>query len=246
MNNSVWNKYELSEIRNVDRLIPSQEILKKSYTDPEELFHENLERVILSVQKFKSVTDKFDIELKPGFSYASMGADIGTLYFYQYLVKSSNYKSILEFGTYIGVSTLFWAEAVGTSGKVKTVEIGEEFCRIAKNNFEKNKAKNIEIINEDAVNAIKKFRKNKETFDCIFIDAAKEVYDELLKLSIQCLKPGGTILIDDVFFQGEVLNKTIVSEKALGVERCLNLIKNLVGQKTILPIGNGLLLFRPF
>lgn len=243
MKNTVWNVEELSKINNVDRLVPCQPILKKLYAGPESQYFEDLERVILSVHDRKTVEEKWDIELKPGFTYAAMGADVGTLYFYQYLVRSSRYKSILEFGTYIGVSALFWSEAVGESGEVVTVEIGDEFYSIAGRNFKRNNATNIRQVKNDALSAINLLKAEGKTFDCIFIDAAKEVYDVLFYESLSILNDNGSILVDDIFFQGEVLNSKVESEKGKGVKRCIELAYKTKGTKAIIPIGNGLLLF---
>ena len=243
--NAVFNDHELSQVANADRLLPNQEILKKLYSEDEADYFNRLEKVILGVQEKKSVEQKFDFDIKPGFTYASMGADLGTLYFYQFLVRSCNFKSVLELGPYIGVSSLFWSEAVGEDGHVTTIELGDEFANIALSNFEKNKAKNIELIKDNALNALDYFAKNGKKFDCVYIDAAKQIYDVLFQKSMACLNAGGIILIDDVLFQGETLNDEIKTNKGLGVERCLELARQINGEKSLLPIGNGLLLIRP-
>ena len=79
----------------------------------------------------------------------------------------------------------------------------------------------------------------------MYIDAAKQIYDVLFQKSMACLNAGGIILIDDVLFQGETLNDEIKTNKGLGVERCLELARQINGEKSLLPIGNGLLLIRP-
>ena len=69
--NAVFNDHELSQVANADRLLPNQEILKKLYSEDEADYFNRLEKVILGVRK-KSVEQKFDFDIKPGFTYASM------------------------------------------------------------------------------------------------------------------------------------------------------------------------------
>ncbi|MBD20956.1 MAG: hypothetical protein CMM37_07945 [Rhodospirillaceae bacterium] len=246
MKNAVWNDDELSKIRNVDRLLPSQPHLQKLFTGNEDNFFASLENVLLCIQNNRSVEQKWDLELKPGVTYASLGADIGTLYFYQLIIAISGAKSVLELGTYIGVSTLFWAEALGPEGKVTTVEIGEEFYNIAERNIQVNDmAQRVEQILDSALLAMDKFIDEKRKFDCIFIDAAKESYDLLFTKALECISPKGLILVDDIFFQGETLNEEASSEKGLGVRKVLLKAESLNCFKSILPIGNGLLLIQP-
>ena len=57
---------------------------------------------------------------------------------------------MLEIGTYIGFSTLAWAEAVGPTGHVTTLEYEPEYATIAKANFDRQGLKNTEIIVGDA------------------------------------------------------------------------------------------------
>lgn len=245
MQNSVWDLEELSRIRNGDRLLPSQPLLSKQFTGDRSRFFEQLENLLLSVQQHKSVEEKWDLTLKPGVTYASLGADIGTLYFYQLLLRLGGIKNVLELGTYIGVSALFLAEAVGKSGKVTTVEFGEEFYNIAKGNFERNGyADRIEQVHGCAVETLQKYAKKKRAFDCIIIDAAKERYADMLEPALVCLSEDGLLLVDDIFFQGDTLNDVPHSPKGAGVRKLVEKAALLKDDyvRVILPIGNGLLL----
>ncbi len=235
--NAVWNDDELSRIRNVDRILPSQSYFSKMYNGGD--FYSDLQRVIFSVIPSEP---EWDIETKPGMTYSVMGSDINTLRFYQFIIRSHGYKKVLELGTYIGVSAMYMADAVGESGFVTTVEKGKEFYDIACRNFNKNNAINIRIANEGALEFVKE---NKGLYDLILIDAAKEIYLELLECSLDILAPNGLILVDDVFFQGDTLNNTATSEKGTGVRKMLDYVATLEGyEKVILPIGNGLLMVR--
>lgn len=234
MKSEVWSDDELSTIQNRDRLLPSQPYFQKMYKGKD--FYKDLEGLLI---KF-SPASKWDIKTKDGMTYAVMGSDINTLHFFQFLIGLNNYKKVLELGTYIGVSAMYMAAA---GAHVTTVEKGEEFSEIAKENIGKNGFENkIALHNEDAI----EFLKGPYTrYDIIFIDCAKESYKEILELSLDRLLPNGLILVDDVFFQGDTLNGEPTSEKGKGVKAMLDYAETLEDwEKVILPLGNGLMMMR--
>jgi len=236
--NAVWDDEEMATIQNKDRLLPSQPYFSKMYNGTD--FYGDLERV-LQVEKPLDL----NIKTKDGMTYAVMGSDLNTLRFIQFLIRSHGYKNALELGTYIGVSAMYMA----VSGvHVITIEKGEEFFGMAKENFVANGFNDgltdrIHPLLGDAKEILEKLDIPK--FDLVFIDCAKESYKELLELSLPQLAPNGMILVDDVFFQGDTLNDNPVSEKGIGVRKMLDYVAGLTDyDKVILPIGNGLLMLR--
>jgi predicted O-methyltransferase YrrM len=241
MKNAVWDENELATLRFIDQIMPSQPHLSKMFNG--DGFSERMAAMLFSVLDDDGEI-KFKVKLKEGMSYAAMGSGINTLHFFQFLIRMGRYKHILELGTYIGVSTMYLAEAAKENdGSVTTVEIGQEFYGIAKDNFIANGFEPyIWYALDDCVNFLKNIE---NTYDFILIDAAKQSYMELLELSIKHLEPNGLIIVDDVFFQGDALNSAPTSEKGLGVKRCVEYAASLEGwERVILPIGNGLMLMR--
>lgn len=237
MKNAVWNAEELSSIRNVDRILPSQPYFQKMYKGDD--FYGDLQRVINIVSPAEL---ELNTQLAPGMTYAAMGSELNTLRFYQFLIHSHKYKRVLELGTYIGVSAMYMAEA---GASVISVEKGREFFEIARENIGKNGyEKTVSLVCADAIRFLKDSYAN-IVYDFILIDCAKESYKELLELSLLRLSPGGMILVDDVFFQGDTLNDVATSEKGAGVRKMLDYAATLEDwEKVILPIGNGLLMMR--
>jgi O-methyltransferase len=232
---------------NTDRLVPAQPALSHMYTGEPSRFYSKLETLLNSVLPTQSIEMTFDIVGKDGLSYYALGSDLTRLRFYQFLIHLTGARSVLELGTFIGVSTLFLAQAVGESGHVTSVESGTEFHALARRNVEANGfAERVTLILGDALAALTCRR----TEDCvdhdmIIIDAAKEHYPKLLAASLCCLKPGGLILIDDVFMNGETLNPNPLTEKGAGVRHMMEAARGLAEfEKIILPIGNGLLMLR--
>lgn len=238
---------EKESIRNVDRLLPSQPVMRKFFQGDDTQFHSSLEALVLSVLPQRSVAAKWDLELKPGVTYASLGSDVGTLNFYQLLVRLAGVRTVLELGTYVGVSALYFAEAVGSAGMVTTVERGEEFHAIAGRNFARNgMAERIRSLLGGAAEVLRQEAARHSLYDLVLIDAGKEEYARMLPDALSCLRPGGLLIVDDVFMNGDALNAAPMSDKGRGVRQLLADVATLAEcfGRVVLPIGNGILLIR--
>ena len=241
----ILNRNELGQIRNLDRILPSQPILSKYFNGGREQFYPQLEALLHSVLPVRTLEEKWDLVGKPDVSYSSLGSDFNTLHFYQLLIRLGRYERVLELGTFIGVSTLFLAEAVGEHGKVTSVELGQEFHDIARTNVERSGyAARVELLQGCALETITRLAKSGTKYDLVLIDAAKQSYGEMLHPALACLNPGGLVLVDDVFMNGDTLNLTPSLDKGEGVRAMLEKVSALKGDvsKVILPVGNGLLL----
>jgi len=236
---------ELSQIRNLDRILPSQPILSKYFNGDQAQFYRRLESLLHSVLPTRTLEEKWDLVGKPGVSYSSLGSDFNTLHFYQLLIRLGRYERVLELGTFIGVSTLFLAEAVGERGKVTSVELQQEFHDIAKINVERSGyAARVELLKGCVVETVTRLAQSGAKYDLVLIDAAKQSYGEMLDPALACLNPGGLVLVDDIFLNGDTLNPAPSLDKGAGVRALLDKVSATKDDlsKVILPIGNGLLL----
>jgi predicted O-methyltransferase YrrM len=172
---------------------------------------------------------KIKSELEP-----SMGKQAGKLL--GLLIRTIKAKKALEFGTCLGYSTLWLAEAVKfTGGHIISIEFNEEFYNITKNNLqEAGLTKYVTLIHGDANKEIDKLR---GPFDIIIQDSHKPLYPVMLERSIKLLRKNGLLIADDVLFKPmgmtpafsvpiDKYNKRIISDKRL--------------YSTILPIGDGI------
>lgn len=238
------DRTDLAVTCNVDRLLPSQPYQSKFYRGED--FFGHLNELMLAMLPVKSIEQKWAIEEKPGVAYASLGSDLSILHFYQMLIRLAGYQRVLELGTFIGVSTLFLAEAVGPGGHVMSIEVGEEFYDLARRNLHRNgMASRVNLLKGCALQILTQMAKRTPQFDLILIDAAKQIYPELLGLALTCVEPSGLILVDDVFMQGDAVNPLPGTEKGRGVRALLMKLERRDDlDKVILPIGDGLLLVR--
>ena len=160
----------------------------------------------------------------------------------QLIIMISNVKNCLEIGTFTGFSSLSMALALPNNGQITTLDHDNKIVEVAKKFFKKAELdKKILTIVAPALDSLKKLTKNNKFFDLIFIDADKDNYINYFNLSLDLIKKGGIIIIDNVFWHGDVYDKTN-NDKKTNIIRKFNLyVKNDKRvEKFILPLGDGL------
>jgi len=84
-----------------------------------------------------------------------------------------------------------------------------------------------------------------ETFDLVFIDADKEQYVDYYELSMEKLRPGGFILIDNVLWGGKVVKGKNPDKETKGIRQLNEHVKNDDRvEQVILSIRDGLMVVR--
>jgi predicted O-methyltransferase YrrM len=117
----------------------------------------------------------------------------------KYLVDTArrfSVKNVLEVGTLIGYSAILIASNLPQEGRVVTIEMDPESARLAEENIQKaGFADRIEVHIGDALTVIPRIN---DSFDMVFLDAAKDEYLKYLKLSENKLQRGGVVFADNV------------------------------------------------
>lgn len=111
---------------------------------------------------------------------------------------------ILEIGTAVGYSGIVMLENAGADTVLDTIEIDKERHDEALANFKK--ANVIDRVNQhlgDCIEILPELVRDNQ-YDIIFIDAAKSKYLDCLKLVSDCVREGGEIIADNVYFRGMV------------------------------------------
>jgi predicted O-methyltransferase YrrM len=162
------------------------------------------------------------------------------------LVQLTGARKILEIGVFTGYSSLAMALALPPQGRVMGCEISAEYAAIARQFWQKaGVSEKIDVLLGPAVTSLEQLLANgeQESFDLAFIDANKSDYDQYYELSLQLVRPGGLILIDNVLWYGKVADET-VQDKATQSIRHLNakLHQDLRISLSLVPIGDGLTL----
>ena len=133
-------------------------------------------------------------------SYMAVGRDFGNLLYS--LARSTKAKTVVEFGTSFGISTIFLASAIrdNGSGKVITTEFEPEKAEQAKRNLA---AAGLEQWVEFRVgDALKSLSDPPREIDMIFLDGAKSLYFGVLKLLEPQLRSGGIVASDNTDHDG--------------------------------------------
>lgn len=141
------------------------------------------------------------------------------------LVKIKNPKTILEFGTAVGVSAILMLNA--SNATIDTIEIDQARAHQAKENLQSlNLANRANVLVGDAIVLCEQLQHQNKKYDFVFLDSAKGQYVKLLPHILNLLNPGGVLVADNVLFRGYVYGncpkrfKTISKRLKQFIENC--------------------------
>lgn len=166
--------------------------------------------------------------------------------FIRFLLTLHRPETILEVGTAVGFSALLMSEYAPPGCRITTIEKYDKRIPIARENFKKaGKEQQITLIEGDAAEVLSGL---KETYDLIFMDAAKGQYIHFLPDILRLLPEGGLLLSDNVLQDGDVIesrfavtrrNRTIHARMR---EYLYELTHHPELETVILPVGDGITL----
>ncbi len=162
------------------------------------------------------------------------------------LVKTSKIKKILEIGTFTGLSTLTMSLALPDDGSIIALDKNQKTNEIAVNFFRKaGQERKINTIIKPALESLKYLKKIKQKFDFVFIDADKENYKNYFNQSLDLIDKDGLIIVDNVLWHGEVVDKTKQDKLTAGIREFNSYVNsdNRV-ENLIIPVGDGLTICR--
>ena len=146
-------------------------------------------------------------------------------------------KRVFEMGSAIGYSTIWWARAVGESGRVIYTDGDHKNADKARRYFER--AGVIQRITVRVGDALELLSEGKEPYDIIFNDVDKTDYPRVVRLALPRLKSGGLFITDNALWSGKVAqpNPDAETKAILEFNRLTYESKELL--TTILPIRDG-------
>lgn len=161
------------------------------------------------------------------------------------LLKNNKPKMILEVGTAIGYSALIMAESTASDTKITTIERNENMIALARENISNSPFKDkIKILQGDAEEILPHLS---DSYDFIFIDAAKGQYLEFFNYCRGFLKPGGMIVSDNVLYKGMVATDDLVVKRKNTIVRRLRTFLQYINEldgytSCVIPLGDGVAL----
>jgi predicted O-methyltransferase YrrM len=123
------------------------------------------------------------------------------------LVQLMGATKALEIGVFTGYSSLCVALALPPNGKLVACDVSEEYTTIARRYWKAaGVADKIDLRLAPALKTIDELLAAGQagTFDFAFIDADKGNYEAYYERSLQLIRPGGLIAIDNVLWSGQV------------------------------------------
>lgn len=151
---------------------------------------------------------------------------------------------ILEIGTYTGYSALCLAEGLGDEGRLDTIEINEELIHMHQKHLHQSQyANQIRVLYGDALKVLPQL---KESYDLVFIDAKKALYNSYLDLVLPLMSKNGLLLADNILWSGKVVEEVADNDKATNELLAFNkrLHEDANFESIILPVRDGLSLHR--
>jgi caffeoyl-CoA O-methyltransferase len=122
------------------------------------------------------------------------------------LVRAIEARRALEIGTFTGYGAISIARGLPDDGYLLALDVNEEWTAIARRYWERaGLANRIELRLGPALETLASLPSG-EPFDFAFIDADKESYPAYYEEALRLLRPGGLMMIDNVFRQGTVLD----------------------------------------
>ena len=166
--------------------------------------------------------------------------------FLRFLLTMKKPMKILEVGTAIGFSALLMSEYAPDGCQITTIEKYEPRIPIARENFKKaGKESCITLLEGDATDILKELD---DSFDMIFMDAAKGQYIHFMPDILRLLTEDGLLISDNVLQDGDVIesryavvrrNRTIHGRMR---EYLYELTHHPELETCILPVGDGITL----
>lgn len=165
------------------------------------------------------------------------------------LLKIKKPRRVLEFGTAIGYSAILMAMQLEGGAKIISFERNEPRYERALENIEKANLKDrIQVYNMDAAEA--NHILDGQSFDFVFIDAAKGQYQVFFDMVYDKLAAGAIIVSDNIFHKGLVCIKDAqdVDKRQRTIYRRMNDYLGYLKSKekknefftSLIPIGDGI------
>jgi predicted O-methyltransferase YrrM len=205
--------------------------------------------------KLQSYISNFSLKLNPVqleiINYNKTLGDIKRMqidptqcHFLHLIIKISNIKNVLEIGTFTGLSALSISLALPEDGKLIALDKNEKTNELALKFFKKAKQDHkIKTIVKPALETLEELNKNE--FDMIFIDADKMNYKQYYEKSLELIKKGGLIIIDNVLWHGEVADEKNNDKFTINIREFNKLVnEDSRVEQIIMPLGDGMTICR--
>ena len=168
--------------------------------------------------------------------------------FMAFLVGLINGKRTLDIGVFTGYSSLVVALALPEDGYVTACDINTEWTDIARKYWKLAQVEDkIDLRIAPALETLDELLTDgcRGTYDFSFIDADKINYQQYYERSLELVRSGGLIAIDNVLWGGSVIDDSIQDSSTKAIRKFnKKLYQDERVSISMVPIGDGLTLAR--
>jgi len=161
------------------------------------------------------------------------------------LARAIGAKRAIEVGTFTGYSAIAIARGLPDDGRLLCCDVNEDWAKIARRYFaEAGVAQKVDLRIAPAIETIRALPSTAE-LDFAFIDADKTSYDAYYEELLPRMRAGGLLLIDNVLWDGKVVDAKDQSESTVAI-RALNekIAKDERVDVSLVPISDGVTICR--
>lgn len=165
--------------------------------------------------------------------------------FLRILVAAIGARRAIEVGTFTGYSALAIARGLPADGRLLCMDVSEEWTAIGRRYWEKaGVADRIELRLGPAAETLRSLPED-PTYDFAFVDADKAGYVVYWEELVHRLRPGGLIAVDNVLWEGEVVDPEKQGEDVVAIRAFNEVARDDPRTESVmLPIADGLTLAR--
>lgn len=133
------------------------------------------------------------------------------------LTRTLGVRAAIEVGTFTGYSSLCIARGLPEGGRLVCCDISEEWTSVARRYWERaGVADRIELYVAPALDTLREMPAD-PVFDLAFLDADKTGYPAYWEELVPRVRPGGVLLVDNVFNHGRVVDPACDDETVTAI-----------------------------
>ncbi|WP_204077460.1 DUF2218 domain-containing protein [Planotetraspora phitsanulokensis] len=161
------------------------------------------------------------------------------------LVRLVGARNAIEVGVFTGYSSICIARGLLEGGRLLACDVSDEWTSIARDYWERaGVADRIDLKVAPALETLRALPAE-PSVDIAFIDADKENYPAYYEEIVQRLRPGGLVVLDNVFLGGRVMDPAFQEERHLAMRALNDLIATDPRVESVmLPVRDGVTLAR--
>ena len=174
-------------------------------------------------------------------NFPIIGPQVGRLI--SLLASTAGAKRVLELGSGFGYSAWWFGHAVGADGHITLTEGAEDNCERARDYL--TRAGLIDRVSIHCGNGLEIAQQDDSPVDIVFCDIDKEDYPQALPIALERLRVGGLFIIDNMLWQGRVIDANDTTPTTAGVLELTRLLQeDSRFQTTLLPVRDGVMVAR--